>query len=63
MALIQLINCSDQNEKILCSFNTQADAQEIIGKLLEEKSLIGMGDSACYNLYRDKDKTSVIFIE
>ena len=58
---ILMVNCSKQTERILLTFpKGQGFGNTIIEQLLQIKPLVGAGENAAYNVYRDAGKNQCI---
>jgi hypothetical protein len=58
---ILMVNCGKQTERILLTFQRgQAFGNTIIEQLLQIKPLVGSGENAAYNIYRDAGKNQCI---
>ena len=56
-----MVYCSKQTERILLTFQRgQAFGNTIIEQLLQIKPLVGSGENAAYNVYRDAGKMQCI---
>ena len=59
---ICLVNCANTSESFSVSFNKSEapTGMNLIQQLVALKPLLGQGDAAAYNIYRDHNKTQCI---